>query len=328
MVNPLTQCIIKLHEEQHDLEDYQGGVPRWCNGCGDNAILAAVQKLCRDENLAPEKTVFVSGIGCSSRFPHYMKTYGFHGIHGRAFPIAEGVKFARPDLHVFVNTGDGDCCSIGAAHWIHAIRYNMNVTVILHDNHVYGLTKKQASPTSPAGFKSNTTPRGSLLLPLNPLTVTLGVQNVSFVAQAVDWIPELLYDIVSKAFHHRGFSFIRIMQRCPEFLPKMFEPWLHDPGKTLLLTHPNGLQPSADLGRIYKNQLAHDPLDMNRAREIASVEDPIPVGILYQNPDVPCYEDLRGAGKPRTADGIRKGLDAEFDKFTIWPDDESQQRAA
>ena len=153
-------------------------MPRWCNGCGDNAILAAVQRLCRDEDLAPEHTVFVSGIGCSSRFPHYMKTYGFHGIHGRAFPIAEGVKMARPDLNVFVNTGDGDCCSIGAAHWIHAIRYNMNLTVILHDNHVYGLTKKQASPTSPIGMKSNTTPRGAMLEALNPLTVTLGVQNV------------------------------------------------------------------------------------------------------------------------------------------------------
>ena len=113
MGSALNQCIIRIHEEQHALEDYQGGVPRWCGGCGDNAILAAVQRLCRDEDLAPERTVFVSGIGCSSRFPHYMKTYGFHGIHGRAFPIAEGVKMARPDLHVFVNTGDGDCCSIG-----------------------------------------------------------------------------------------------------------------------------------------------------------------------------------------------------------------------
>ena len=107
--------------------------------------------------------MFVSGIGCSSRFPHYMKTYGFHGIHGRALPVAEGIKMARPDLNVFVNTGDGDCCSIGAAHWIHAIRYNMNMTVMLHDNQIYGLTKMQASPTSPRGTKSNTTPRGSYL---------------------------------------------------------------------------------------------------------------------------------------------------------------------
>jgi 2-oxoglutarate ferredoxin oxidoreductase subunit beta len=189
MGSALSQGILRLHEQQRRLEDYQGGVPRWCSGCGDNAILTAVQRLCRDEGLAPERTVFVSGIGCSSRFPHYMKTYGFHGIHGRAFPLAEGIKMARPDLNVFVNTGDGDCCSIGAAHWIHAIRYNMNLTVILHDNQVYGLTKKQASPTSPLGLKSNTTPRGTVLGALNPLTVTLGVTNASFVAQGVDWIP-------------------------------------------------------------------------------------------------------------------------------------------
>ncbi len=296
MTMPVTQCLIKLHEAHHNLEDYQGGVPRWCSGCGDNAILAAVQRLCRDEDLAPERTVFVSGIGCSSRFPHYMKTYGFHGIHGRAFPIAEGVKMARPDLAVFVNTGDGDCCSIGAAHWIHAIRYNMNLTAILHDNHVYGLTKKQASPTSPRGLKSNTTPRGSTLEALNPLTVTLGVTNVSFVAQAVDWIPELLYDILRQAYLHRGFSFVRIIQRCPEFLPKMFEPWLHDPGKTLLVSHPNGLTISPELSRTYRNQIEHDPLNLDRAREIASSEDPIPVGILYHNPAVPCYDDLRGVG--------------------------------
>ena len=325
MGSALTQLIIKLHEEHHTLEDYQGGVPRWCSGCGDNAILAAVQRLCRDENLAPERTVFVSGIGCSSRFPHYMKTYGFHGIHGRAFPLAEGVKMARPDLNVFVNTGDGDCCSIGAAHWIHAIRYNMNLTVILHDNHVYGLTKKQASPTSPIGIKSNTTPRGSVLEALNPLTVTLGVQNASFVAQGVDWMPEMLYDIISKAFHHRGFSFVRIIQRCPELLPKMFEPWLHDPGKTLLLTHPNGLQPSAETSRIYKNQREHDPLEHPPGARDRLVEDPIPVGILYHDPSVPCYEDLRGAGAPRTAEAIRAGLDKEFDKFTIWPDEERER---
>ena len=319
MTMPVTQCILKLHEEQHSLEDFQGGVPRWCSGCGDNAILAAVQRLCRDENLSPERTVFVSGIGCSSRFPHYMKTYGFHGIHGRAFPVAEGIKMARPDLHVFVNTGDGDCCSIGAGHWIHAIRYNMDMTVMLHDNHVYGLTKKQASPTSPIGLKSNTTPRGSYLEALNPLAVTLGVQNVSFVAQAVDWVPEVLYDIMSAAFRHRGFSFVRIIQRCPEFLPKMFEPWLQDPQKTLLLTHKDGLTLSPELARTYKNQREHDPSNLDRAREIASCEDPIPVGILYRNPAVPCYENLRHAGELRTAEHIRTGLEAELDRFTVWP---------
>jgi len=328
MTTPATQCLMRMYEEHHSLEDYQSGVPRWCNGCGDNAILAAVQRLCRDNDLPPEKTVFVSGIGCSSRFPHYMKTYGFHGIHGRALPIAEGVKMARPDLHVFVNTGDGDCCSIGAAHWVHAVRYNMNLTMLLHDNHVYGLTKKQASPTSPIGMKSNTTPRGAYLEALNPLTVTLGIQNVSFVAQAVDWIPELLYDIVSAAYRHKGFSFVRIIQRCPEFLPKMFDPWLHDPKRTLLLRHERGLAIGPATAKVYKNQREHDPSNIHAAREVASLEDPIPVGILYRNPDVPCYEEVRDAGQLHTPAQVRAGLEAELDKYTVWPDEEARARPA
>ena len=320
MSRSLNNCVIKLHEEHHGLEDYQGGVPRWCNGCGDNAILTAMQRLCSEENLAPENTVFVSGIGCSSRLPHYMKTYGFHGIHGRAFPVAEGIKMARPDLNVFVSTGDGDCCSIGAAHWIHALRYNMNITVVLHDNHVYGLTKKQASPTSPRGFKSNTTPYGATLEAMNPLTVSLGVQGASFIAQGVDWVPEVLYDILHAAFKHRGFSFVRILQRCPEFMPKAFDPWLHDPLRTMLLTHKDGLQLSSAVSSAYRNQREHDPIHIDRAREVASIDDPIPVGILYRNPDAPCYEDLRHAGQLRSPAAIRAGLDREFDKFTVWPE--------
>jgi 2-oxoglutarate ferredoxin oxidoreductase subunit beta len=319
MTTAVTECLLKLYEDRHALEDYQSGVPRWCTGCGDNAILAAVQRLCRDEQLRPEKTVFVSGIGCSSRFPHYMHTYGFHGIHGRALPIAEGIRMARPDLNIFVNTGDGDCCSIGAAHWIHAVRYNMNMTVFLHDNQIYGLTKMQASPTSPKGTKSNTTPRGSYLDALQPLSVTLGVQNASFVAQAVDWIPEVLYDIVSKAFHHKGFSFVRIVQRCPEWLPAQHDPWMHDPQRIRLLHHEDGLTISPGLGQVYRNQERHDPSDLNRAREVASSIDPIPVGILYRNPDVPCYEDLRRSSRPRTTALIQTGLEAELDKFTVWP---------
>jgi 2-oxoglutarate/2-oxoacid ferredoxin oxidoreductase subunit beta len=313
------ECLLRMYDEHYELEDYQSGVPRWCTGCGDNAILAAVQRLCRDEDLRPEKTVFVSGIGCSSRFPHYMKTYGFHGIHGRALPIAEGIKMARPDLNVFVNTGDGDCCSIGAAHWIHAVRYNMNLTVMLHDNQIYGLTKMQASPTSPRGLKSNTTPRGTYLDALQPLTVTLGVQNVSFVAQAVDWIPELLYEIIAAAFRHKGFSFVRILQRCPEWLPNLYEPWVKDPQKMLILNHERGVRISPSLAKVYKNHEAHDPSDLNRAREIASLLHEVPVGILYHNPEIPCYEDLRHAGQLRTSRLIKHGLEAEFDKFTVWP---------
>ena len=312
-------CLLRLHDEHHEIEDYQKGVPRWCTGCGDNAVLAAVQRLCRDEGLRPEKTVFVSGIGCSSRLPHYMNTYGFHGIHGRALPVAEGIRMARPDLTVFVNTGDGDCCSIGAAHWIHAIRYNMRMVVMLHDNQIYGLTKMQASPTSPRGLKSNTTPRGAYLEPLQPLTVTLGVQNVSFVAQAADWIPESLYDILRAAYHHDGLSFIRIVQRCPEWLPKHFDPWLHDPQRILLLHHERGLSVSPSLAQVYKNQLEHDPSNIHRAREVASTIDPIPVGILYHDPSVPRYEDIRLDAELRTTEMIRRGLESEFDKFAVAP---------
>src|SRR3974377_551092 len=212
MTMTATECLLQMYDEQHKLEDYQSGVPRWCTGCGDNRILTHAQ------------------------------------------PIAEGVKMARPDLHVFVNTGDGDCCSIGAAHWIHAIRYNMNMTVMLHDNQIYGLTKMQASPTSPRGLKSNTTPRGSYLEGLNPMPVTLGVQNVSFVAQAVDWIPEVLYDIPRAAYHHKGFSFVRILQRCPEWLPKMLDPWVQDPLKILLLHGKGGLKVSSNLSKVYRRQ--------------------------------------------------------------------------
>ncbi len=318
MKKTVTKTLLQMYDDRFELEDYQSGVPRWCSGCGDNAILTAVQRLCRDEALRPEKTVFVSGIGCSSRFPHYMKTYGFHGIHGRAFPVAEGVKLSRPDLTVFVNTGDGDCCSIGAGHWIHAIRYNMNMTVFLHDNQIYGLTKKQASPTSPIGTFSNTTPRGSFLDALNPLTVTLGVANVSFVAQVVDWIPEMLFDVIKQAYHHKGFSFIRIIQRCPEWLPKSLEPWVMDPNKIELLCHENGLKPSENLRKVYKNQLEHDPRDIHRAREIASMDgDTIPVGILYRNPDVPCYEETRQPSVLRTNELIRQNFEKELDKYSF-----------
>ena len=149
--------------------------------------------------------------------------------------------------------------------------------------------------------------------------MTLGVQNVSFVAQAVDWIPELLYDIVSAAFHHKGFSFVRIIQRCPEWLPKLLEPVLHDPQKVKLLHHEKGLAISPGLAKVYRNQEHHDPSDLDRARQVAGSMDPIPVGILYRNEEVPCYEDLRATREDRDATLIRSGLEAEFDKFTVWP---------
>jgi 2-oxoglutarate ferredoxin oxidoreductase subunit beta len=315
----VSSCMMKLLGDDYVLEDYQSAVPRWCVGCGDHGVLTAVQRLCRDEKLPPEKTVFVSGIGCSSRFPHYMSTYGFHGLHGRALPVAQGIKIKRPDLHVFVIMGDGDCCSIGTAHWIHAVRYNMNMTAIVLDNGIYGLTKNQASPTSPQGLVTNTTPTGSHLEPLNPISVTLGIRNASFVAQAVDWIPDLTHDIIQRGFHHKGFAFIRVLQRCPEYLDHRFDPWVQNPERMLLLSHADGIQVGPELGRIYRNQESHDPADRNRAREIASVADPIPVGVLYRNPDITCYEDMQVPDKMNTAEGVAGFLATEFDKFTIDP---------
>lgn len=310
---------IDLKEDYYSLEDYQSNVPRWCPGCGDNAILTAVQRLCRDEQLSPEKTVFVSGIGCSSRFPHYMNTYGFHGLHGRALPIAQGIKIRRPDLHVFANMGDGDCCSIGTAHWIHSIRYNMNIVAMVHDNEIYGLTKMQTSPTTQKGMKTNTAPYGAQLNPLNILSTTLGVANVSFVANAVEWIPDVLYDIIKKAFDHKGFSFVRIAQRCPHYLPNLFDSMITDPASILLLQHENGLQINESIAKIYKNHEEHDPSDLNRAQEIAERKNVEPVGILYQNESLECYDEIMKPKRVFTTELRKEALDKELDKFAIDP---------
>ena len=319
MNKPLPRCLLDLVDDGYTLETYQSAVPRWCAGCGDHGVLTAVQRLCRDERLPPEKTVFVSGIGCSSRFPHYLRTYGFHGLHGRALPVAQGIRMRRPDLHVFVIMGDGDCCSIGTAHWIHALRYNMNMTAIVLDNGIYGLTKNQVSPTSPRGQVSNTTPQGSRIAPLNPIDVTLGVGNASFVAQAVDWIPYLTHDIIQMGFHHRGFAFIRVLQRCPEYMDHRYDDCVRDPARMLILKHADGLRPDGEIDLIYRNQREHDPADRSAAREIAAADDPIPVGVLYRNPDIPCYEDQHESETRRSAEQIVTCLEEEFDKFTIDP---------
>ena len=204
---------LEVKDRYFTLDDYSGAEPRWCTGCGDHGILAAVHRVCRESQIPPEKTVAVSGIGCSSRLPHYMNTYGFHGLHGRALPVACGIKSRRPDLDVWVATGDGDCFSIGGGHWIHAMRYNMDITLLVFDNGIYGLTKKQTSPTTPLDVPTNTHPSGALLPPLNPLTVTLGITNISFVAQIVDWNAPLRHEVIKKAHEHKGTSFVRIAAR-------------------------------------------------------------------------------------------------------------------
>ena len=298
-----------------EMEDYQGQLARWCPGCGDFAVLAAVERLLESEQLAPEKTVFVSGIGCSSRFPHYLTTYGFHGIHGRALPLATGVKLRRPDLHVFVVMGDGDCCSIGAGHWIHATRYNIRMVVLMLDNEVYGLTKNQTSPTSPQGYPSNTQPRGAYLPALDPISTTLGVTNASFVAQTADWVPMHVYATLEAAYRHNGFAFVRILQRCPQYTGPLFDAAARNPDLTELMVHDKGIT-VPELDPIYKNQIRHDPSDLNGARQLAESGDKVRLGLFYQNRDLPRYNEIREQPVYTVEQKIEL-LNRELDRYAV-----------
>jgi 2-oxoglutarate ferredoxin oxidoreductase subunit beta len=195
---------------------------RWCPGCGDYAVLKAVQGFLPDLGLRRENIVFVSGIGCSSRFPYYLDTYGMHSIHGRAPSIATGIATAREDLSVWVVTGDGDALSIGGNHLIHALRRNVNMTILLFNNRIYGLTKGQYSPTSEAGKITKSTPMGSLDHPFNPVSLALGAEG-SFVARTIDSDRKHLTSVLSAAAAHRGTSFVEIYQNCPIFNDGAFD---------------------------------------------------------------------------------------------------------
>ena len=196
---------------------------RWCPGCGDYAILAAVQKTLADVGVSRENTVFVSGIGCSSRFPYYMNTYGFHSIHGRAPAIATGLKVARPDLSVWVITGDGDGLSIGGNHLLHALRRNVDLNIILFNNQIYGLTKGQYSPTSALATRSPSTPFGSVDYPVNPVQVALGA-GATFVARCIDVDAAALGEVLARAHAHRGAALVEVLQNCPVFNDGVWDP--------------------------------------------------------------------------------------------------------
>lgn len=189
---------------------------RWCPGCGDYSILAQMQKTLPELGIARENMVFISGIGCSSRFPYYMDTYGIHSIHGRAPTLATGLKIARPDLHVFVITGDGDSLSIGGNHLLHVLRRNVNLTIVLFNNRIYGLTKGQYSPTSLPGAKTKSSPMGTVETPLNPLSVALAAE-ATFVARSIDTEIKHLGDILKQAAEHKGASFVEVFQNCNIF---------------------------------------------------------------------------------------------------------------
>ena len=301
----------------HTIADFESELPRWCKGCGDHGVLTAIQRTLAKNNVDPEKVISVSGIGCSSRLPHYLRTYGLHGLHGRALPLATGVRLARPESHVLVVMGDGDCFSIGGNHWLHALRYNINVVALVLDNNVYALTKKQASPTSPGGEITNTTPRGTYLEPMNPLSVVMGITNVSFLAQTATWLPNHLDATIEKAWSHRGLSFVRILQRCPVYMPRAFG----DGGKNfpvVLLENQDGI--AIDPTALQRGPARpHDHTDIHAAQAIAHQTQPAPMGLIYRNDRLPTYEEVRFSrtDKPRDRADFLKRLGKALDKFSV-----------
>lgn len=290
---------------------------RWCPGCGDYAILAAVQTVFPELGIPRENFVVVSGIGCSSRFPYYMNTFGFHGIHGRAPAIATGIKMARPDLEVWVATGDGDSLSIGGNHTIHMLRRNVGIKLMLFNNRIYGLTKGQYSPTSELGKVSKSTPYGSTDKPFHPLSLAIGAE-ATFVARSVDIFQPHLKSVLRRAAEHRGSAFCEILQNCNIFNDGAWEGLTDSQVRadhTITLEHGkplifgakrdkgirmNGLELEVvTLGDGYTEAdlIVHDEKNPNPAYAflLARMETmpgfPTPIGVL-RAVDAPRYEDL------------------------------------
>ncbi len=308
---------VKLKLSKKDLETDQD--VRWCPGCGDYAILATVQRTLAQLGIKRENTVFVSGIGCSSRFPYYMNTYGFHTIHGRAPAVASGLKLTRPELDIWVITGDGDGLSIGGNHMIHALRRNMDLKIILFNNQIYGLTKGQYSPTSNVGTKAPSTPGGSIDHPLNPISLVLGV-GATFIARAADTDAKGLASILEQAYAHKGSVFIEMLQNCPVFNDGVWEGVKDDPaGKQLKLEEGKplvfaggtkgiklgpGLVPQivdvgegdgkTPLGEILVHTERGSQSYAYLLSQLVTPDFPMPMGILYRQ-DKPTYEQLAWA---------------------------------
>ena len=291
---------------------------RWCPGCGDYSILAQVQKIMPTLGLPKENIVIVSGIGCSSRFPYYMNTYGMHSIHGRAPAIASGLKASRPELSVWIVTGDGDSLSIGGNHTIHMLRRNFDLNILLFNNQIYGLTKGQYSPTSEKMKVTKSTPYGSLDHPFNPLALAMGA-DATFIARSMDRDPKHLQELLKRSHAHKGSSFLEIYQNCNIFNDGAFEIFTEKGSKAeevLFMEHGkplifgaqqnkgirlNGFRPEAvELGNgVSADDLwIHDERDFFKAQILVRMFDdprveghlPRPFGVFYQT-DRPCYED-------------------------------------
>ncbi|MFC4058796.1 2-oxoacid:ferredoxin oxidoreductase subunit beta [Planomonospora corallina] len=300
------------------MKDYKSDQEvRWCPGCGDYAILAAVQSFVPELGLKRENMVFVSGIGCSSRFPYYMNTYGFHSIHGRAPAIATGLAASRPDLSVWVITGDGDSLSIGGNHLIHALRRNVNLNILLFNNRIYGLTKGQYSPTSEVGKITKSTPMGSLDKPFNPISLALGAE-ASFVARTIDSDRKHLQSVLRQAAEHKGTSLVEIYQNCNIFNDGAFDQ-LKDPEQrddiTLRLEHgqpvasaSKAVRRTADGGIevVSRSEVAESEIlvhdahrsDPSLAFALSRLDEPafehVPIGV-FRSVDRPSYDELMSA---------------------------------
>ncbi len=289
---------------------------RWCPGCGDYSILAQTQRLMPELGIPRENIVFISGIGCSSRLPYYMNTYGFHSIHGRAPTIATGLKASRPELSVWVITGDGDALSIGGNHILHVLRRNVNLQIILHNNEIYGLTKGQYSPTSPLSKITKSSPVGTIDWPLRPIAVALGAE-ASFVGRSLDSDPHHLVETLDRAYKHKGTSFVEVYQNCNIYNDGAFddfsakevradrmlylkdgEPMIFgkDQDKGIRL---NGLKPevvSLGNGITEKDLLVHDegqpdPTIAFMLSRMDYPDYPVPVGVI-RAVQRPTYDDM------------------------------------
>jgi len=254
---PITVEPPKQYEYKSDTK------PTWCPGCGDFGVLNAVYAALRNRGYHPKDVVSVSGIGCSSRLPFFVTSYGFHGLHGRAMPIATGIKAANPNLTVLAFGGDGDAFAIGGDHFMHACRRNVDITYVVMDNATYGLTKGQASPTSRAGYVTKTTPGGSAEQPVNPLALAL-VCGATYVAQGFSARPKELTELIVKGIEHKGFAFIEAFSPCPTFN-------------------------KVDTFTYYKDVIGdvpadHDPSDLGAALRLATSPEVVPTGLIYQRP--------------------------------------------
>ena len=305
---------------------------RWCPGCGDYAILNAMQMAMTKVGKRREDIVFVSGIGCSSRFPYYMNTYGLHTIHGRAPAVASGLKCHNPELSIWVITGDGDGLSIGGNHLIHAIRRNLDINIVLFNNEIYGLTKGQYSPTSKIGTVTKSTPMGSIDNPFLPAKIGLGAGS-TFFARAVDTDPKHMTEVFLEAHRHKGCSFVEIFQNCNIFNDKIHDQYSNrkirddnvfflQHGKAIIFGKEknkgfrmNGIKLEAvtlgENGVAEDSLIKHDKTDINWATMMANMkphQSPLPMGVLYQI-EAPIYEDdmhdqIRASGEPMSMQKI------------------------